>query len=215
MMARSIGSPRIVPGLAWLGLIISLGWSSARAIEEDLQEYFDSLDSFQAEFVQEVHREGGPPDVSSGHVVLAKPRRFRWDYTTPYAQLVLADGDRLWHYDPDLEQATVRPLADALGQSPLAQLMSGARIGQLFRVEQVNVGDSEPREYLLFPVQAEAEFETVRLEFRNHELAALELVDALGQTTRVRFIDGVRNRYVPADTWEFEPPPGTDVVGDV
>jgi len=201
---------------ALLGILFV--WTSISAAAEvrwsGLQGYFDALRSFRADFVQEVRRAGSGADLSRGKVVLQKPNRFRWDYHEPYRQLVLGDGERLWHYDPDLEQATVQQLDDALAQSPLTQLMSGIAIVEIFRVERLSEDPVEAH-YRLSPLGPETDFGVVELRFRLGELSTLDLEDALGQKTRVEFFNPVRNEPVPADTWDFVAPPGTDIVGDV
>jgi len=210
---------RIVCRPAWLLVATLLGalgvFSNAAADGPwmDLQDYFDDLQSFRADFVQEVRR-GAARDVSRGVVVLQTPNRFRWDYLEPYRQLVLGDGQRLWHYDPDLEQVTVQRLEDVLAQSPLSQLMSGTPIIELFRVERI-VQHGGGERYRLLPLGSDADFGAVELAFRDGELAVLELEDALGQQSRVEFFAVVRNGEVAPETWEFTVPPGTDVIGDV
>ena len=187
---------------------------SAETPSKEIQRYFDALQSFRADFVQEVARGDRNRDVSRGRVVLQRPNRFRWDYLEPYEQLVLGDGEKLWHFDADLAQVTVQELGDALGRSPLSQLMSGTPIDRLFRVELLG-GTPEGAHYRLSPLGPDAEFGSLELRFRGGELAVLVLEDALGQLTRVEFFDIVTNAEVPADTWIFQPPPGADVIGDV
>jgi len=152
-------------------------------------------------------------DRASGTLSLSRPNRFRWDYQKPYVQTIVADGKRLWLYDSDLEQVTVRALEQGLGSTP-AMLLSGAgKVGDAF----VSVAVQQQGDWTwcrLKPKQEGSDFEQVSLAFdRKGELAAMELRDKLGQATVIEF--GALRRNPPLDQrlFRFEPPPGADVIG--
>ena len=151
--------------------------------------------------------------VSTGRFYLHRPQRFRWDYRSPVPQLVVADGENLWLYDPDLEQATVRRLDDGLSSTP-AMLLSGDgsldesfRIGAAYREDGFDWVELAPR-------SGEADFAGVRVGFVDDVLASMELIDALGQTTVIRFEEVVVNEPLDAALFQFVPPPGADVIRD-
>ena len=151
--------------------------------------------------------------VSEGRFYLHRPQRFRWDYQVPVRQLVVADGENLWLYDPDLEQATVRRLDESLSGTP-AMLLSGAgsldesfRMGAAYREDGFDWVE-------LAPLSADADFAGVRVGFVDDRLASMELLDALGQTTIIRFEDVVVNPPLDAALFQFVPPPGADVIRD-
>ena len=151
--------------------------------------------------------------VSTGRFYLHRPQRFRWDYRSPVPQLVVADGENLWLYDPDLEQATVRRLDDGLSSTP-AMLLSGDgsldesfRIGAAYREDGFDWVELAPR-------SGEADFAGVRVGFVDDALASMELIDALGQTTVIRFEEVVVNEPLDAALFQFVPPPGADVIRD-
>ena len=151
---------------------------------------------------------------SSGQLSLSRPDRFRWDYREPYAQTIVADGRKLWLYDTDLEQVTVRPLEQGLGSTP-AMLLSGAGKAS----DAFAAGPVERRGDLtwctLLPKQHGSDFERVSLAFdARGELAAMELVDKLGQSTGIAFRAVRRNGKVDDATFRFVPPKGADVIGN-
>lgn len=151
--------------------------------------------------------------VSEGSFYLHRPQRFRWDYASPAPQLVVADGEHLWLYDPDLEQATVRRLDDGLSSTP-AMLLSGDgtledsfRLGAAYREDGLDWVE-------LAPVSEAADFAGVRVGFKQGLLASMELMDALGQTTVIRFSDVRVNPPLDAQLFQFNPPDGVDVIRD-
>jgi outer membrane lipoprotein carrier protein len=177
--------------------------------------YLASLKTLTAEFVQVVQdKQGQVTDRATGTLTISRPNRFRWDYREPYAQTIVADGSKLWLYDPDLQQVTVRSLEQGLGSTP-AMLLSGAgKVGDAFSagsVESVRGGTW----YRLLPKQKGTDFERVSLSFSaRNELVAMELVDKLGQTTTIEFTEVRRGMTLADSVFRFVPPAGADVIGD-
>ncbi len=155
-------------------------------------------------------------ESSSGRVALSAPRLFRWEYTRPYPQLIVADGKTVWVFDPDLEQVTRRPQGTAEQDSPLAALIDPARLDRDYRVE--DAGQADGLQWLaLRPKQGgdEAAFQSARLGLDgNGGLVRMEIVDALGQRTEIRFSGWKRNPAFARDTFRYSPPAGVDVVGE-
>lgn len=177
--------------------------------------YLASLRTLAADFVQVVQdRRGQVTDRATGTLMLSRPDRFRWDYAEPYVQTIVADGRKLWLYDPDLQQVTVRSLAQGLGATP-AMLLSGAgKVGDAFRSGTVETlqGTTWCR---LLPAGPGSDFEQVSLGFDSRgELVAMELVDKLGQTTTIRFAGVRRGAKLDDSLFRFVPPAGADVIGE-
>ena len=197
-----------------LGFIFAAISLSAHAGEglERLKKFTAELQSLQADFVQTVFDEQMQPlEIAHGAFTLQKPSRFRWDYTAPYQQHIIADGQKLWLYDPELEQVTVQPLAEALGAAPIA-LLTGTDIQQQFTV--VELGNIEGREFLQLEVKVkDTDYDYLLLALNETGLDVMELKDKLGQVTRIEFNNVRLNADVNPDLFAFTVPPGVDVVG--
>lgn len=181
-----------------------------------LEQFLERAQSLQARFHQQIVQDdaSGQPqivDSTEGEVLLKRPGRFRWDYSKPYVRSVVADGREIWLYEADLEQATVRPFAEGLGDTPAA-LLSGRREA-LDRFEFVNAWSGERLEWVkLKPRAAEADFQSVAIAFAGDKPAQFELTDRLGQQTRIRFSDVKINAPVDEARFRFRVPPGVDVI---
>lgn len=195
-------------------LLSPVAASAADAVGR-VDAYLDSLEALSAQFVQVVQdKSGDVTDRASGTLSIARPNRFRWDYREPYAQTIVADGQKLWLYDPDLEQVTVRSLEQGLGATPAMLLSGSGDVGDAFTAGLVE--QRQDRTWCrLLPKQRGSDFEKVSLAFdRKGELAAMELVDKLGQTTTIQFSAVKRPRRIDAALFRFVPPKGADVIGD-
>ena len=201
--------------IGMLSLVLWLPSLVAAADTTLVQDYFRQLQSLEGDFVQTVFdADAELIQASSGKVYMAKPGRFRWDYQEPFEQLIVADGDRLWLYDKDLEQVTVRPMAEVLSTTPLAVLSGAAPIDETFSISEP-VTHGGLAWYELLPTVPDAEFTTLWVGFNESgELRTLELVDTFGQRTRLSFDDLDPNASVDPALFRFEPPEGVDVVGD-
>lgn len=199
-----------------LALILggSLTLSAQSAPQSPVQAYFQDLRSLRADFIQRVFDEQSRiVQTSSGQMLMQRPGKFRWDYQTPAAQIIVADGQRLWAYDVDLAQVTVRQLDTALSSTPLALLSGAAPIEDTFTVSPVRQQNGL-NWYELTPQQPQSEFRLLRVAFRGDLLVSLELEDHFGQRTRLDFQRLERNPVLDPGLLEFTPPAGVDVVGD-
>ena len=197
----------------WLG-----GWLALVAVgaqsDSQVERYFQNLKSLQADFVQTVFDESARPvQISKGRVYMQKPGRFRWDYREPSKQIIVADGKRLWLYDAELEQVTVRTLDKALSSTPLALLSGAAPIQDAFTVNAAGTRNGL-QWYELHPKQEQNEFKLLRVAFNGDALQATELEDAFNQRTRLEFQGLQRNVAIDPALLRFVPPAGVDVVGD-
>jgi outer membrane lipoprotein carrier protein len=185
--------------------------ADARAASR-LESALAGLTSFRAAFSQAVtNAEGQQTDAAGGTVALARPGKFRWDYSEP-AQLIVSDGVTVWLYDEDLAQVTVRPAAEALIGTPALLLSGQADVAGEFRIS--DGGSEGGLDWTrLEPKDPESDFRELRVGIAAAQLRRLVLVDRLGQTTRIDF-DGIeRNPRLEPSSFRFTPPPGVDVVG--
>ena len=199
-------------------LILPLALCATTAIagaRDDLAAFTKGLKGLDGQFSQQVFDQNGRlKERSSGRVALAAPRLFRWEYARPYPQLIVADGSNVWVYDPDLEQVTRRPQGIAEEGNPLAALVEPARLDRDYVVEEGGTADG--LEWLVLKPKAEdgASFQSARLGFGPQGLVRMQVVDAVGQKTRIDFDGWRRNPAFAASTFRFAPPKGVDVVGE-
>jgi outer membrane lipoprotein carrier protein len=179
-----------------------------------LQGFLDELDTLTADFTQEVlNRDLELVESAAGQVVLQKPGRFRWDYREPFERVIVADGERVWLYEADLDQVTVRRLDEGLGETPAALLTGSVDV-----LERFEILGSEDQEELLWvhlgPRSESGDFDSIRLGFNGPLLTRLELRDRLGQTTRLVFSAVEQGAVLPDAVFTFDVPDGVDVIGE-
>jgi outer membrane lipoprotein carrier protein len=201
---------RIVGAL--LLMFAAAGAAHADALD-DLRAFASQTKTARGSFIQRVQSRAKASPPASGDFVFARPGRFRWTYTKPYEQVLVADGERLSIYDKDLNQVTVRKLGDALGSTPAAILFGSSDLDRSFVL--TDAGTRGGVAWLdATPKGRDSQFEKISIGFRGGELAAMELRDALGQTTTLEFSGVERNPKVDASAFVFTPPKGVDVVTD-
>lgn len=177
-------------------------------------KFLSATDSAAGEFEQKVVDSGGRlVQQSSGTLAFQRPGKFRWTYVKPYRQLVVGDGNRVWIYDPDLRQVTVKRVDQALTSTPAALLAGNNEAMRAFRMS--DQGERDGLEWLeAVPREMEGGFERVRMGFGADGLQAMEFHDSFGQITLLRFISLTRNPGLDLSTFRFSPPAGVDVIGD-
>lgn len=196
-------------------LILAFG-SVAGTVKADardrLIEFQNQVKAFSARFQQVVTDENGAViQDSAGSVVLARPFRFRWDYSTPYEQLIVSDGTNIWFYDADLEQVTVKSVDSTLGNSAALILSASRPLEENFNLSsQANRG--EIQWVLATPRKDSGNFRRIRIGFRGRDPSVMELTDSFGQSTRLKFSEFRRNPPVSAREFEFVAPAGVDVL---
>lgn len=194
---------------AWHAQAQAQGASVAR-----FQQFLRTTQSTTADFEQKVtDRNGKLVQESSGRFAFLRPGRFRWTYARPFAQLIVGDGERVWVYDRDLNQVTVRRIAAALGSTPAALLAGASDVDKAFDLAEG--GDRDGLAWVeAKPKDREAGFERIRLGMSVSGIEAMELVDNFGQTTQLRFTNLLRNPQIDPGTFRFTPPKGADVLGE-
>jgi outer membrane lipoprotein carrier protein len=199
-----------------LSLLLALfvGQLAAAEGQQRLEGFLDGLSSMEADFIQTLHDARGElMEQSHGQLWLSRPGRFRLHYVNPYDQLYVADGQRVWMYDRDLEQVTVRPQSEALGGAPALLMTTDEAVEKNFTIEEL--GKHEGLYWLeLKPRERDSNFDFVRLAIEGDTLRAMEMVDGFGQTTRLLFERVERNPGLREEAFRFEPPPGVDVIGE-
>ena len=195
-----------------IGLLSTVGAASAGARDE-LDTFTKGLKGLDGQFTQQVFASNGKQkERSTGRVAVSAPRLFRWEYTRPYPQLIVADGTTVWVHDPDLQQVSKRPQGAEEANSPLAILLDPSMLDRDFLVKEA--GAEKGIEWLqLTPRNADAAFKSAKLGFGKAGLAQMEYVDALGQRTRITFDGWKRNPSFAKGTFTYVPAKGVDVIG--
>ena len=201
--------------LAALALLSTLAGTAFAGAREDLATFSNGLKGLDGRFEQKLYDlDGRLKETSTGRVAVSAPRLFRWEYATPYTQLIVADGEKVWVFDPDLDQVTVRPQGPEEQNSPLAALVDPSRLEREFNVREG--GEAEGLSWLQLTPRdsAQASFSSARLGFKGQALVRMEVVDTLGQRTELTFSGWKRNPAFARGTFSFSPPAGVDVVGE-
>lgn len=177
-----------------------------------LRAFVRDVKTGRANFTQTVSSpDGVRKKTSSGSFEFARPNRFRFAYSKPFEQLIVADGQKVWLHDVDLNQVTVRALDQALGATPAA-LLAGGALDQDFTLTALPARDGLDWVQAL-PKAKDAGVTQLRVGFRGPTLAALEIVDAFGQRSLLQFSQVEQGVALPAERFRFTPPAGADVVG--
>jgi outer membrane lipoprotein carrier protein len=181
----------------------------ANALDQ-LHTFAAQTKSAHGEFTQSIVK-SGQTKTSSGSFAFSRPGKFRWTYVKPYEQLLVADGEKLWIYDKDLNQVTVRKLGSALGESPAAILFGNNDLEKSFVLKDAGARDG--LEWLdATPRSKDSTFERVSIGFRNGMPEAMELRDAFGQVSHLAFSKLVRNADNAGAQFSFTPPKGADIL---
>jgi outer membrane lipoprotein carrier protein len=199
-------------------LLASLCCSAAATVGDAgarMRAFAGGLHSLSGEFAQSVtDANGRKGEESQGTLALAAPRQFRWVTQTPYEQTIVADGRRVWIYEPDLQQVSVRSQGAEEAHSPLTVLTDLSQLDRQF--DATEAGERDGLAWLKLVSRAkEPDFDYAELGFGPQGLERMVFKDTLGNRTDIRFSDWRRNPSLPAGTFSFTPPKGVDVVGDV
>lgn len=212
MKTKNMGTASLA--LACLALCVSAahadGVTTLRAFVKDVQ-------SGRGNFTQLVTSpDGKKTRKSSGSLEFLRPNRFRFAYSTPTDQLIVGDGQKVWLWDSDLNQVTVRPMGQAVGATPAA-LLSGSSLDKDFALKSVTLpgsaGVGADWEWVeAIPRSKDGQFRSVRVGFKAGVFAALEIEDGFGQRSRLDFAQFESRVTLPATRFQFTPPAGADVL---
>ncbi len=194
------------------GLTLLCAALAAQADAVDtLRDFVRDVKSGRSAFSQTVtFTDGARKKTSSGQFEFLRPGRFRFNYTKPFEQLIVADGVKVWIYDADLNQASSRKLAQALGATPAA-LLTGASLDSDFLLTPQPAKDG--LEWALAtPKAKDGPFQSMRVGFKGRDVAAVEIVDSFGQRSLLQFSRFEANVALDAARFNYTPPAGADVI---
>ncbi len=182
---------------------------------DKLKKFISSSQSGQANFTQVVQdKKGKKIQSASGAMQFVRPGKFRWVYQKPYEQIIVGDGAKFWLYDVELNQVTVKKLDAALGSSPAALLSGNNEIERAFTLK--DSGNKDGLDWLDATAKApDTGFDKIGMGFNEQgELVVMELRDAFGLKTELRFSNMQRNPQLSPSLFKFVPPKGADVLGE-
>ncbi len=205
----------------FLTLLVALAAPAALAESADaaLKRFVEGAQTVSASFEQVQRDErGATTQTTSGRMWLSRPRasggdagRFRWSYEKPYAQLMVCDGEKIWMYDPDLAQVTVRPAEAALAGTPAQLLSRRGTLSDEFTIEDAGM-KGDVHVVRLVPKASDADFKSIELGLRGSAPVQMTFHDQLGGTSEVRFSDVQVNGKIEEAQFRFKPPKGVEVV---
>lgn len=180
-----------------------------------LNDFSGDLESLQVQFTQVVKsQDGSIQDQTGGYATLQNPDRLYWVYEGDFPETIVADGNTVWIYDEALDQVTVRPQSASISDTPLMILTDISQLDETFLVTEL--GDFESMQLLeLRSRDEESEFERIIIGLDVEGIKMMVMEDAYGQRTEIRFSDIVKNAEIDTGLFNFTPPEGVDVVGEM
>jgi outer membrane lipoprotein carrier protein len=195
-----------------VSLLLGLAaWAAQAEAVDALRDFVHDVKTGKAAFTQTVTSpDGAKKKASSGRFEFARPNRFRFSYSKPFEQVIVADGQKVWIYDADLNQASSRKIGEALGATPAA-LLAGGSLDKDFELSNLPARDG--LEWALAtPKAKDGAFQSLRIGFKGKVLSSLEIVDNFGQRSVLQFSDFSANAPVDAEAFRFTPPKGAEVL---
>jgi outer membrane lipoprotein carrier protein len=192
-------------------LLFSLSFAAHADAVDTLKEFVRDVKSGRATFTQTVTApDGAKKRSSSGSFEFLRPNRFRFVYAKPLEQTIVSDGQKVWIYDADLNQVSIRKFSAVLGATPAA-LLAGGSLDKDFDVSnQPSEGGLEW--VLALPKVKDGAFQSVRIGFKAKTLTVVEITDSFGQRSTLQFSQMQSNAVIVADAFKFTPPAGADVI---
>lgn len=182
---------------------------------EELTQLLSTVQTIQADFTQAIYnKKTKQTEQSIGHMVLQRPGKFRWSVKKPIAQLIIANDTRLWIYDPDLEQVTIRFLGKEIENTPVLLLSNPSlAIEKNFNVQTIKNAASL-QWFALFPKSQDSMLAFIRMGFSKNQIRQIDLEDHLGHHTTIEFYNVLMNQPLSASLFTFKPPANTDVIDE-
>lgn len=203
--------------LSILALSVLSSFSIAdEAASKKLNALLEKTSSMQGNFEQHtLDPKGKPLQTLSGKMLVQRPNLFRWDTQKPFEQHIVANGEVVWVYDPELQQATKQKLDKQVANTP-ALLLSGdsKKIATSFNVSEDSKKSAKSTSFILTPKDKEAVFESLRVSFTASVLNSMQLKDSLGQKTDIFFSQMQVNGKIAPSLFQFTPPQGVDVIDE-
>ncbi|UUX96901.1 outer membrane lipoprotein chaperone LolA [Aquabacterium sp. J223] len=194
------------------GALLAVTAAAQADAVDTLREFVREVKSGRAAFTQTVTSpDGARRKSSSGQFEFSRPDRFRFSYAKPFEQSIVADGEKVWIYDADLNQASSRRLSSALGATPAA-LLAGGSLDKDFVLTAEGPQPDGLEWVLAKPRTADGTLRELRIGFKGRTPAALDILDGFGQRSRLQFTDFQANVGLPPASFRFVLPKGAELI---
>lgn len=197
--------------------LLSLAANIAIASPSDnLSTLLNGMKTMKSNFTQTVYDNNGKAiQKSNGQMALDRPGKFRWEVKKPIPQLIVANDKKLWIYDPDLAQVTIKLLNESTGDTP-ALLLShvGSVLDDSYTVTAITEKPATLSWFMLKPKNNDNMFQAVEMGFKGSKIEEMRLKDHLGHTTAIKFVNATTNTNLPAMLFSFKVPKGVDVIDE-
>jgi outer membrane lipoprotein carrier protein len=179
--------------------------------EVSLQKHLHNYKQISGQFTQVINStQSDQSQSSSGEFWIKKPGQFRWYYISPYIQKIISNGEKIWIYDEDLYQVTVKSSTNAIESSPLSIILGGSDMERHFIVSEI--GEKDSLEWLsLSPKSESSGFDFIDIGFKSGKLNRMVMMDNFGQITELLFTNVTLNEPIDDELFEFQVPEGVDV----
>lgn len=196
-----------------VSLLVSSLANADTTARQQLERFLDNTQSFSASFKQKLESEYGELlQQSAGKLSMQRPGKFRWDYTEPYPQNIISNGEKIWMYDSELEQVNVRPY-EQVQSSPVNLLDNREKLEVAFSI--VAMPSQEQQNWVkLIPKQPDSDFKVMLVGLQNGKIKTMRFLDNFNQQTEISFDKLIINPVFKEDTFIFKVPQDADVMGD-
>lgn len=178
---------------------------------DQLKLFLASTKTFTADFKQvTINEKGIRSQPSEGQFYLSRPGQFRWNYKKPFAQEIVSTDGKVWFYDVDLEQVTVKKIDNSLGSTPALLLSGQIQLEENYTLQQQGV-DEGLQWIKLSPKNEEAGYNSILIGLEKGVLGGMELSDSFGQLTRIYFSNVKLNKKLDDTIFKFIAPKGVDI----
>lgn len=196
-------------------MVFHVNTFAATAPADDLTQLLKNIQTIQANFNQVItDKKAKELQRSSGQMLMQRPGKFRWEIKKPNPQVIVTNGEKLWIYDPDLEQVTIRLLTKEVGDSPAMILSNHIGIDKAYNVMNSSDANKSLQWFLLKPKNMDNGFASVKLGFQKNEIREMILEDQMGQMTNIEFYNIKNNPQLASSLFVFQIPSNIDVIDE-
>ena len=193
------------------GFAVALLAQNVWAQVHPLQTYVNNLKTFSAEFVQEIPEDTFSSNVTTGTFMMERPGKLYWQYQQPAGQTIVVDGKNLWVFDEDLEQVTVRPVADVQRDIPLNWLLFSEAIESKFEI--IPAGHKNGRDWYNLEPKFATYFQSLDVALANGQMVAVYVYESMDTVIKVEFNDIKENHTLPSYAFDVVVPQNMDLIG--